>query len=215
MKTLANWYFNAPKFWDLVIGTIVSAFGFFLRNKFGIDTKDIISVQSNLASTAISLAGFILTALTIIVTLRANLAYKGLEESNSGLELIFNSKAYKSIVNVFKGAILELVIVALFLYATMLISKPDSYEPYILSTSYGVLISIAFTVLRCLYVLFNLVELEIKARENAENPMPKPHRWRVTLNPTDNIELKNQIIPNNFTVEMVEEEVEEVFKPFE
>jgi hypothetical protein len=214
MNTLLNFYLKAPLRWDAFLSILATISAFLLKSRLGIDAKDITSVQNSLASTAVSLAGFILTALTIIVTLRANLSYKGLEESSNGLELILNSWAYKKIVNIFKGAILELVLIALFLYATMLVSKQDSYEPYILSVSFGTLLLIALTVLRCLYVLFNLVELEITARENADKPMPKPKKWRITLGHTTEAVRNNQPIPDDFTVEMLEQEVEDIFKPF-
>lgn len=179
-----------------------------------LDTKDISSAQSSLASTAISLAGFILTALTIIVTLRANLSYKGVDKSANGLELIFNSWAYKQIVGIFKGAIQELVIVSALLYAMMLVNKVDSYEPLMLAISAGSLVIIIFSTLRCLFILFNLVEVEIKTREDASEPMPKPKKWKVSLDIPVNAKESFSALPSEFSVEMLEEEVEEVFRPY-
>ena len=207
-------YLKAPIIWDAVLGALLAAVLYLGKTRMGVDTKDISGVQNSLAGTAISLAGFILTSLTIIVTLRANLSYKGVEGSSNGLELILNSWAYKKIVNIFKGAIQELVIVAFVLYAAMLVNKEDAYESVLLALSGASLLSIAFTTLRRLYILFTLVELEIKGREEASKPMARPKKWRVSLGILPKQQAAPMDLPKEFTVEMLEEEVEEVFRPY-
>jgi hypothetical protein len=207
-------YFKFPIIWDAVLGVLLAAVLYLGKTRMSVDTKDISGVQNSLAGTAISLAGFILTSLTIIVTLRANLSYKGVEGSSNGLELILNSWAYKKIVNIFKGAIQKLVIVAFVLYAAMLVNKNDAYESVLLALSGASLLSIAFTTLRCLYILFTLVELEIKGREEASKPMARPKRWRVSLGMLPKQQTPPMDLPKEFTVEMLEEEIEEVFRPY-
>jgi ABC-type bacteriocin/lantibiotic exporter with double-glycine peptidase domain len=216
MNKLLDPYLKRPLVWDAIIVLLVSATFFFVAKKFALNTKDLSSLQSSLAGTAISLAGFILTALTIIVTLRANLSYKGVEKSESGLELIFNSSAYKQIVSIFKGAIQELVLVSLLLYGMMLINHNEVFQAYFLAISTGTLIAITITTLRCLYILFSLVEIEIRSREMASEPMPKPKKWKINIELTsDNkTSVTPTSLPQEFTVEMLEEEVERVFKPY-
>lgn len=207
-------YLKAPIIWDAILGVLLAVGLYLGKARIGVDTKDISGVQNSLAGTAISLAGFILTSLTIIVTLRANLSYKGVEGSSNGLELILNSWAYKKIVDVFKGSIQELVIVAFVLYAAMLVNKSDAYESVLLALSAASLLSIAFTTLRCLYILFTLVELEIKGREEASTPIVRPKKWRVSLGMLPGQQAPPVALPKEFTVEMLEEEVEEVFRPY-
>lgn len=73
------------------------------------DKTNQLNILSNLIGTNVSLAGFILAALTIIVTFKSNLKAKGIEDSDNALELILSSKQYDKIVSVFKNALLEFV----------------------------------------------------------------------------------------------------------
>ncbi|WP_139255317.1 hypothetical protein [Hymenobacter psychrophilus] len=163
MKTKAlNVYFIAPLLWDaLLIGLIVLILHFFAKY-LPLITLDLPTVLDSLASTAISLAGFILTGLTIIVSIRANLSYKGINESNSGIELLFNSWAYGSIVKIFKGAIIGLILSALLLYLALIFSGTITYR-HIILISIICFIEIFMSMFRCLYILFKIITIEIKS----------------------------------------------------
>nr|GFA63109.1 hypothetical protein [Tanacetum cinerariifolium] len=71
---------------------------------------------------------FIIAALTIIVTFKANITAKKLEESVNGMELLFNSDNYGRIVNVFQLAIIELVIAFAAMHSAMF-RYPTSRSP--------------------------------------------------------------------------------------
>jgi|TARA_R110002051_G_scaffold323268_1_gene416306 hypothetical protein len=68
-----------------------------------------LSIVENIIGASISLAGFILASLTIIVAIRSNILSKQPENSANPLELFFSTGTYKAIVKVFKIAIIELV----------------------------------------------------------------------------------------------------------
>lgn len=123
-----------------------------------IATNDLSSIQGSLASTAVSLAGFIIAALTIIVTFKANITKK-LEESINGMELLFNSNNYGRIVNVFQLAIIELVAAFAVMHSAMFVS--GMFTPrHNLLLAILVLALILLSLTRCLYVLFNVLTLE-------------------------------------------------------
>lgn len=124
-----------------------------------IDKNNQINILGNLISTDIALAGFLLAALTIIVTFKSNLKAKGIEESENALELIFSSKHYNSIIDVFKESIIELVICAIALY--IIWASSDNFSIWTINrvNVSGVIIT-SMTILRSLFVLNIILGLD-------------------------------------------------------
>jgi hypothetical protein len=120
---------------------------------------------SDIVNTSISLAGFILAALTIIVTFKDNISHK--ENSSekpkvemSGLELLFSSKHYKRIVGVFSWA--AFIFVLLFLVYSLLklfIDKIPSI--YYLELVICGIVLITMTIFRSLLILYKVIKLQI------------------------------------------------------
>ncbi|QKG57023.1 hypothetical protein GKZ68_10520 [Hymenobacter sp. BRD128] len=146
---------------DIAISIVIVGVLHFWAGRLPLSSFERGSVISSLAGTAVSLAGFILAALTIIVTFRANVASKGIMESMSGMEIIFNGPAYRDIVGVFKGAIIGLVICTLVLYLGMIFGANLPLRWISLLSVVG-LIEIILSITRCLYILFRVVEIDFK-----------------------------------------------------
>ena len=128
-----------------------------------LDKAQQLNVLSNLIGTTVSLAGFILAALTIIVTFKSNLKVKGFEDSNNALEYFFSTNNYKNIVEVFKKSITELVIIFIVLYLIWLSSTNLSCNVlgnFLLGSVIGTITSIV----RALYVLFNILNFQFLER---------------------------------------------------
>lgn len=209
LEPALNRYLQYPLLSDMGLSLLAAVVFYFVARRFGIETKDLSGVQNSLAGTAVSLAGFILTGLTIIVTIRANLSFKGVEKSTSGLELIFNSWAYKRVVGVFKGAILELIIAAALLYLCMLVNETKVLKPIFLPAAAAGLIVIVLAMFRCLYILFSIIDIEINSREQATEPVPQARRWDVKLTPKEAAGSNTQPLPSHFTLQVLEEQVPE------
>jgi glycerol uptake facilitator-like aquaporin len=159
MNRLLDYYLAYPKFWDCVAIVLITGLLHWKANLFPLDVSDLSSLQNGLIGTAVSLAGFIIAALTIIVTFRANIAVKKMDDSANGMELLFNSKNYSRIVNVFKGAILELVLGFVAVYLSILAEKALTPRHSIL-IAIALLVGITLSTLRCLFVLYNVLDLE-------------------------------------------------------
>lgn len=127
------------------------------------DKNNQINILGNLISTDIALAGFLLAALTIIVTFKSNLKAKGIEESENALELIFSSKHYNSIIDVFKESIVELVICAILLYIVW--ASTDNFSIWTINRANvtGIIIT-GLTILRSLFVLNIILGLDRHTR---------------------------------------------------
>lgn len=165
MNKLLDFYLRRPLKCDAVLSLILVAALHYGAERIPITSFDRGSIVSSLAGTAVSLAGFILAALTIIVTFRANVASKGVLESASGMEIIFNGPAYREIVSVFKGAIVGLILCTLTLYLSMIFGAGWP-QRWINLLNVVALAEIILSITRCLYVLFRVVEIDFKNKVN-------------------------------------------------
>ena len=158
-------YFASPVFFDLAIIAVTILINrlFPIIPFMLLDKAQQLNVLSNLIGTTVSLAGFILAALTIIVTFKSNLKVKGFEDSNNALEYFFSTNNYKNIVEVFKKSITELVIIFIVLYLIWLSSTNLSCNVlgnFLLGSVIGTITSIV----RALYVLFNILNFQFLER---------------------------------------------------
>lgn len=162
-----NLYLRWPIFWDILIGCIAAAivaiFLGFPVEKFKV--SDLRDIQQSFIDTSISLAGFILAVLTIIVTFKANVSYKKIQHTETSLDLLFNSEVYFTIVNLLKWTILELLINAFLLYYFRIFTNY-----FVESINLSVLVLTFFLVFgaifRSLYVMFIVVNFD--AKKNVE-----------------------------------------------
>lgn len=113
------------------------------------------NIMSNLIGIDISLAGFILTALTIIVSLKSNLLSKS-EELLSPMESLFSGTHYDEIVSTFKKAIIELSICGGLLYVVWLFDGNDKID-FWFRCVISAIICTSLVVFRSLYVLFEIL----------------------------------------------------------
>ncbi|WP_316795327.1 hypothetical protein [Pedobacter agri] len=169
MKIISNLYLRWPIFWDIFFGTIsailVAKCLSFSIEKFKV--QDLQGIQQSFIDTSISLAGFILAVLTIIVTFKANVGYKKIEHTETSLELLFNSDVYFTIVNLLKWTILELVINACLLYYFRIFT--NYFLPEVnLSVLVLTFFLIFGAIFRSLYVMFIVVNLDAKKKVEEE-----------------------------------------------
>lgn len=137
---------------------VVNLFFPFVSFDFGTQT-DNIAILSNLISIAISLAGFILAALTIIVAIKSNLSSTINEKRGTPLKLFFTPKNYEKIISVFRGSICELVAVALVSYIAWLsLNNFDVSKLFLVNVT--VIVITFLSLVRSLLVLFRVMSLK-------------------------------------------------------
>ena len=170
-------YIKRPLFWDIVICALIISICYYIlecKKYFTLDV-DVESLKSNLSdiiSTSISLAGFVLASLTIIVTFKDNISQKqqaplpstkpkDLPNTNeTGIELLFTSKHYKRIVGVFTWASFILLFIFLVFSGIKTFTKILSTHFIFYSTIIGITL-IALTIFRSLIVLCQIIKLQI------------------------------------------------------
>ena len=159
---ILDFYLKQPLLMDGVIVLIfwlIPSLHPFVKVSFT-DKSNIANIYSNLIGTCISLAGFILAALTIIVTFRSNIKSRGFKEAENALDFILSSDYYKQIVSVYKKAIVEFVLITVVLYTCWIlienIKSQSSLTKIALSGAFG----ISTTLTRSLWVLFKILQSE-------------------------------------------------------
>lgn len=175
MKNILNTYIKRPLLWDLLIAATVCFIYNFLLNKICLNisiNQDLItSIFSDLISTSISLAGFVLASLTIIVTFKDNITQKNnanasnakepvVNKSQSGIELLFSSKHYGRIVGVFTWAVFIYLFLFLVLsFLKLFIGKID--ETFYAYLCIVPIVLITLTIYRSVLVLYRIIKLQL------------------------------------------------------
>lgn len=160
-NTIIDLYLNNSLTIDFVFVVLIWIVNsYFSAIEFKIGTSENnLSILSDIISASISLAGFILASLTIIVAIKSNLANKNPERAKNPLELFFSPGNYKKIIEIFQGSIIELTFTFITAYVFWI-----SHENIMLYTLFKVNISLIFvvsiSVLRSLLVLFKIINIK-------------------------------------------------------
>lgn len=174
---IVNLYLKIPIIYDFLITCFLVGCLMLLQRKEIIskfDYKIIESLNSDLISTSISLAGFILASLTIIVTFKDSVTSRNQGDSEeeakkrNGSDLFFLSKHYYPTVKIFYRASLILLIVFFILAFIKVINEILNTEMYVW-INISALILIVTTVLRSLYLLLQIIKLQnqdVKTRKD-------------------------------------------------
>lgn len=133
--------------------------------RVNIETEVLINLLGSLIDTSVALAGFILAALTIIVTFKSNLLAKKIDEAKTPLELLFSSNNYPKIVNTFKDSIIELTAMFFLLYLSWGAFSEFNWVFLFSSVVSGYLV-LAFTIFRSLSLLFSILSMNEKAKKH-------------------------------------------------
>lgn len=161
IEDFAGFYVEKPYIFDLIFSIIIV---FIYQIDVGptyilLDRSMLQNVLSNIIGTCVSLAGFMLAALTIIVTFRSNLKSKKIEESKGPIDFLFSSDQYPKIVSVFKSSIIEFSIIFILLYFFWISSNNISIQ-YLSLIIFISILTLASSLIRSLLVLFNILSLD-------------------------------------------------------
>lgn len=140
-----------------IVGVICLSSKYFpLFEVFPNDFGTNLDLLGNLIGASISLAGFVLASLTIIVSIRANTKTKLPENAQTPLELFFSVGTYKTILKVFKIAIIELVFCFIYGAVIWLLANNVSND-FIFQSLVNIIFLISFSTIRSLFVMFLLI----------------------------------------------------------
>ena len=167
MKTILNRYIKNPLLWDFFLILIILGVEYLLCSRcekcLQFDLNAFGDLTTELISASVSIGGFIITALTIILAFREKTEQKPLQESRTGMELLMNSNAYSLIIRVFsQAAFVFLFTFILFIALMILRNHLSGYWQFRLIIT-GSVLSI-MSVFRCLIILQRIVLVKFTGR---------------------------------------------------
>lgn len=159
----ADWYLRAPIIFDFSIALVLGVIFFFWGSNLGVR----IHQENNilyLISVDASLSGFVIAALTVLVTVKANAQYKkNVEDFRTGVDFLFNSALYPTLIRVFLWCIAEFVFVVFALFVVNFFYNGDESK-IVNSLFLGSLVMSLFAAIRTVGVLASVVLLQAKEK---------------------------------------------------
>jgi hypothetical protein len=113
----------------------------------------------SLISTIVSLSGFLVAALTIMITVKASLKARGFNDAGNALEYLFTTDRYFEIVQVFTTAIAELIVLLVCSYIVWLSASNISLVP-LSKILFGITFATSAAIIRSIFIFFKILKLE-------------------------------------------------------
>lgn len=167
MKKILNFYFRFPVAIDFAIGIgIVFLINYYVNQKqLTIPEKQLIlDYASETTTVLLTLAGFILTFLTVLITFKTSSTT--LPSNPSIMEAFCNSSLYKETTRQLKNCIKSLIFLTMVIYMLRFINILGLWITY-----YWVIFSIIvllLTILRSLFILDNILKFHTEDDETSE-----------------------------------------------
>ena len=161
---LLNKYFQKPLFWDYSICSLICVISLYLHKKQILDlpaANDSISVTTDVTTIGLTLSGFILTLLTVLITFKSSSRIKKIEPENSEtiFNLFFASPYYFETVKHLKNCIKSLIFVAVVGFGIKLFLN-QSFKSYAFFFNEIGLTIIILTIWRCMLILSKILDFQ-------------------------------------------------------
>jgi len=161
---MLNFYFKRPIANDYLIAGIVVIVTWYLLscNYFTIPKADrLFSTVSDMSTIALTMAGFILTLTTVLISFKSTnkIDKTNVQESDKVFDLFFASKLYFDTIKILNNAIKSLSTIALFGYMLKLAISESFLLQLYLFCILGIVV-IVLTVIRCVIILTTIVKMQ-------------------------------------------------------
>lgn len=157
-------YFKHPLLYDYIIAFVIcgSLFHLYLTHNINLPkTENSLSTTTDLSTIALTIAGFILTLLTVIITFKT--AAKIPNNSNNDdiplFDLFFATKLYFQTVDLLKNCIKSLIFVSVIGFSLKLLLN-ECYLKFLFFSNVLGLVIIVATLWRSLLILTKIVDLQ-------------------------------------------------------
>lgn len=163
-KSLNDKYYKKPIFYDYLISLVIVGILFFLNYKGvyylpGGDKSG--SLASDIGAIGLTVSGFILTIIAILVTLKSGQLLSGerLTNISSPFKIFLSSSLYDKAIEILKTGVVSLIIISVLIFIIKLIFV-SSILKYIFYFNVVGLIIIVATFLRCFFVLGLIMKMQ-------------------------------------------------------
>jgi len=155
-------YFRRPLFWDYLIALASSTtvIIFYCKDKISIpDVQDSYSLTGDLTNITLTLAGFILTILTVLITFKDNSNSRIEDENEPIFNKFFNTGFYYETVKHLKNCIKSIILIAALGFFLKLFLLGGYRKYFFFYNMFGLIITI-LTIWRCLLILSRVLKLQ-------------------------------------------------------
>ncbi len=157
-------YFKNPIFWDYLLASFATGILFYLyyKNLICLPVLDrSVSTASDLANVGLTLAGFILTLITVMITFKSSskITKSNYSDDDKVFDLFFASDLYFTTIRILKNCIKSLIFISVCGYSLKL-GMPQGNIGLIFFYNVFAIIIIGLTVWRCLIVLTKILQLQ-------------------------------------------------------
>lgn len=155
-------YFKRPIFWDYLLASIllIAAFSLYQKNKISLpEVQDSFSLTGDLTNISLTLAGFILTILTVLITFKDNSTNKKASETDPTFTKFFGTPFYFETVKHLKNCIKSIILIAALGFFFKLFLLNDFRKYFFFYNIFGLTITI-LTIWRCLLILNRVLTLQ-------------------------------------------------------
>ncbi|WP_333863613.1 hypothetical protein [Sphingobacterium sp.] len=164
MINLLDKYFRSPVKYDYIVTILILLFfkKYILNSYICLPNKDeIFDLASEIVTILLTLAGFILTFLTVLITFKLDAGkYKSKpEEEMSILEKFSHSGLYYQTTEIFKNSIKSIITISIIIYLLRIFSSKISISEIFIAAIAGVII-LVLTLIRNLVILDKILDLQ-------------------------------------------------------
>ncbi len=164
-KFILDKYFERPILWDYIIAVLITTGLYYIKEKGGLQfaEEDVFKqLISDLGNISLTLAGIILTLITIFISFKSNFDSKkdsDIEVENNPFQTFFQTDLYFDSVKYFRGAMKSLLFIGVLNYALKVFISIYSINHWYLLTVTSIII-IVLTMIRSLMVLGLILDLQ-------------------------------------------------------
>ncbi|MAN28599.1 MAG: hypothetical protein CMH15_09600 [Mesonia sp.] len=160
-------YFKRPILYDYIVAFIIIAIiltidytNVIINNSIIIKSYDF---SSDIGAIGLTISGFILTLVTILITLKSGqiISDEELKNDSSLFKIFLASNLYFKSLRILKNGVLSLIAICFLIYVLKLILT-RSYYIILFYTNLVALLIIITTFLRCFYVLNLIMKMQKK-----------------------------------------------------
>lgn len=157
-------YFKKPIFWDYFLCMIFCATSIYLVKKNIIilpSKEETISITSDITNISLTLAGFILTILTVLITFKSSSKQEkiDIENDETVFNLFFASGYYFVTVKHIKNCLNSLIFISVIGFIIKLFLPVDYKQQGFYFNIIGLVI-IILTISRCVLILSKILDLQ-------------------------------------------------------
>jgi hypothetical protein len=167
---LLDFYFRRPVLIDYIF-TISVSIGLFYVFKKGIlelplESK-VLGLASDIGTIGLTVSGFVLTLLTILITLKngEDSENKPITKSSSAFQIYFASPLYFQSIKILKNAVISLVLISILNYFAKIVVSSSHIDILFFINVTGLII-ICTTFLRSLLILTKIVKMQRKPEKH-------------------------------------------------